>query len=311
MAMPAGRGSLQAATATPIRLELGWPRVLISKRAKPMTERKTNQAEELFTVESTTHLINQLETYVNKMSVYTRRPDIYPFDTVAGELVSKCFALSRSAILLLQAGFPDEGFGLCRSLYESSIYLRYITYEPEHRERRAIEYLEFGVTSKAFWFDLLVQSDLTDLEQADIARYKNENAIPDDPKAVTKPWSGKWKFIENFSKVGHPTDSPASTETFRLREKAISYTDTSSYVHCTQPGLNSYTLEWKEAITIRRSKPGFGNTTSKTCLVIHTHLRAVIRYCLFGWGLASARDLKDPNHPVADIFSYGDHVQEG
>jgi hypothetical protein len=60
-----------------------------------MTERKTNTAEEIFTVESTTQLINQLETFVNKMSVYTRRPDLYLFDTVAGELISKCFTPSR------------------------------------------------------------------------------------------------------------------------------------------------------------------------------------------------------------------------
>jgi hypothetical protein len=267
-----------------------------------MNERKTNTAEEIFTVESTNQLIDELETLVNTMSVYTRRPDQYPFDTVAGELLSKCFALSRSAILLIQAGYPDEGFGLCRSLYESSIYLRYITREPEHRDHRALEYLEFGVSSKAFWFDFLMQGDLTDAERTDITRYKSENAIPDDPKTVTQPWSGRRKFIETFSKMDHPTDSPASTELFRMKDKAISYTDTSSYVHCTQPGLNSYTFAWKEAIRARRSKRTSGNTTGKTCMIIHVHLRAVLRFCLFGWGLASAVDLKNRHHPAADIF---------
>lgn len=178
--------------------------------------------EEIFTPESVTELlVNQLEATVNRMSVFTRRPDRYPFDTVAGEIISKCFALSRGAILLIQAGYPDEAFGLCRSLYEASIYLRYITREPEHREHRATEYLEFGVTSKAFWFDLLMQGDLTDAERADIERYKAENEIPDDPKIVTQPWSGRGRFVETFSKMGHPTDSSASTEQFRLRDKAI------------------------------------------------------------------------------------------
>lgn len=267
-----------------------------------MLRRKTITAEEIFKVESVTELIDELENIVNNMSVFTRRPDRYPFDTVAGESICKCFALSRSAILLVEAGYPDEAFGLCRSLYELSIYLRYITHDPELREQRATDYLEFGLTSKAFWFDLLMQSDLTDAERTDIERYKAENAIPDDPKIVTQPWSGRRKFIETFSKLSHPTDSAASTEHFRLKDKAIGYTDTSSYVHCTQPGLNSYTFEWREPIRIRKSKPVRGNTAFKTCIVIHTHLRAVVRYCLYGWGLASADDLKDRNHPVSDIF---------
>ncbi|HEV2136756.1 MAG TPA: DUF5677 domain-containing protein [Terracidiphilus sp.] len=275
-----------------------------------MTEPMMKTPEDILTVESTTRLIDELEAFVNNMSVYTRRPDLYPFDTVAGELLSKCFALSRSALLLIQSGYSDEAFGLCRSLYESSIYLRYITREPEQRERRATDYLEFGVTSKAFWFDLLMQGDLTSAERTDIEMYKAENAIPDDPKIVTQPWSGRRRFIETFSKMAHPTDSSASTEHFRLKDKAISYTDTSSYVHCTQPGLNSYTFEWREPIRVRRSKPDMGNTAFKTCLMIHTHLRAVVRYCLFGWGLTSADNLKDRNHPAADIFTDGDYVPE-
>jgi hypothetical protein len=229
---------------------------------------------------------------------------------VAGELISKCFALSRSAVILIHAGYPDEGFGLCRSLYESSIYLRYITLDPADRERRAIAFLEFGVSSKAFWFDLLMQSELPDADLTDIQRYKTENLIPDDPTRMTKPWSGERRFIETFSKLGHPTDSLASAEHFRLKDKAISYNDTSTYVHCTQPGLNSYAFDCKDAISVRRSKISVGNTTFKACMVIHTHLRAVLRYCLFGWGLASADDLKDRNHPVADIFSDDDDVAE-
>ncbi|HVC47667.1 MAG TPA: DUF5677 domain-containing protein [Terracidiphilus sp.] len=275
-----------------------------------MTGHKTKTYEEIFTVESTIQLISELETIVNKIGVYTRRSDLYPFDTVAGELLSKCFAISHSAILLIQAGYPDEAFGLCRSLYESSIYLRYITREPECREERATDYLKFGVTSKAFWFDFLMQRDLKDSDRTDIKRYKDENAIPDDPRIVTQPWSGRRKFFETFSKLEHPTDSPASTEKFRLMDKAISYTDTSSYVHCTQPGLNSYTFEWKEAIRIRRSKSGSANTASKACIVIQNHLRAVLRYCLFGWGYESSDDLRDPSNPVADIFGNDDYVAD-
>jgi hypothetical protein len=228
---------------------------------------------------------------------------MYPFDTVAGEMLSKAFALSRASILLVQNGYPDEAFGLCRSLYECSIYLRYITQQKEKRDERASKFLQFGVTSKAFWFDLLDKnSPLTQAEREDIERYKAENRIPDDPKRITQPWSEVRKLIEKVSKEQHPTDADDSTEAFRLKEKAISYTDTSSYVHCTQPGLNAYTFEWKEPIIVRRSRSVKPNTALKVCMVIQVHLRAVARYCLFGMEVVSLAELKRREHAAADIL---------
>jgi hypothetical protein len=257
--------------------------------------------EQAFSLEATIEHINLLEKMVNDLSIYTRRPDIYSFDTVAGEVIAKAFALSRSAILLVQNGYPDEAFGLCRSLYESAVYLRYLTQEPDKYNERSTEFLKFGVTSKAFWFDMLDKTSwLTKEERDDIERYKIENKIPDDPKRATQPWSGVWQLIEKVSKKPHPTDADTSTEEFRAKEKAIAYTDTSSYVHCTQPGLNSYTYDWKEPILVKKSRT-ITNTAYKTCMLIQVHLREIVRYCLFGMGVVSLADLKSREHPAADI----------
>jgi Family of unknown function (DUF5677) len=265
---------------------------------KPIAE------EQYFSLEATIEHIDALEKTINDLCIYTRRYDFYPFDTVAGEMLAKAFALSRSAVLLVQNGYPDEAFGLCRSLYESAIYLRFITQDPDRRDERSAAFLEFGVTSKAFWFDLLDKSaTLTEEEREDIQRYKAENKIPDDPKRVTRPWSGNWKLIEKVAKEPHPTDSEASTEEFRLKEKAIAYTDTSSYVHCTQPGLNSYTYQWTEPIIVRNSRSLETNTAQKTCMLIQVHLREIVRYCLLGLGVVSLDDLKSREHAAADIFS--------
>jgi hypothetical protein len=256
-----------------------------------------------FSLSGTIAFIDGLEKTVNDLRIHTRRSDMYPFDTVAGEMLSKAFALSRASILLVQNGYPDEAFGLCRSLYECSIYLRYITQQKEKRDERASKFLQFGVTSKAFWFDLLDKnSPLTQAEREDIERYKAENRIPDDPKRITQPWSEVRKLIEKVSKEQHPTDADDSTEAFRLKEKAISYTDTSSYVHCTQPGLNAYTFEWKEPIIVRRSRSVKPNTALKVCMVIQVHLRAVARYCLFGMEVVSLAELKRREHAAADIL---------
>lgn len=217
---------------------------------------------------------------------------MYPFDSVAGEIICKAFAVARSAILLVQNGYPDEAFGLCRSLYESAIYLRYITQDPDQRNERAVAFLKFGVTSKAFWFSLLAEgSTLSDAQLQEIAKYKAENQIPDDPKIITRPWSGIWGLIEKVSKQPHPTDADTSTEIFRTKQRAIAYTDTSSYVHCTQPGLNNYSYEWKEPILVRKSRDRT-RMAQKTCILIQDYLKEIVRYSLFGLNLASAADLK-------------------
>lgn len=207
-------------------------------------------------------------------------------------MIAKAFALSGSAIILVKRGYADEAFGLCRSLYESAIYLRYITKEPDKCSERATAFLKFGLTSKAFWFDIAFTSpSLTQEERQEIERYKAENKIPDDPKIVTQPWSGIWRLIEKVSKDSHPTDADTSTEVFRAKEKAIAYTDTSSYVHCTQPGLNGYTYAAGEPILVPKSSRNEVDSTFKTCMLIQVHLREIVRYCLFGMGVISQTEL--------------------
>ena len=253
--------------------------------------RRSIADEPTLSIESTIEAVDRLEKIVNDLCVYTRRHDQYPFDTVTGEMLAKAFALSRSAILLVQNGYPYEAFGLCRSLYESAIYLRYITRVREKIDERSMEFLHFGVTSKAFWFELLDQSSsLTQEEKQDVHRYKNENGIPDDPKRITQPWSGVRKLIERTSREPHPIDRDDSTEALREKQRAIAYTDTSSYVHCTQPGLNNYTYEWREPILIGTVRSSENSPAQKTCLLINTHLIEIVRYCLFGMNVLSKKD---------------------
>jgi hypothetical protein len=248
--------------------------------------------EDIVSLEATIAKVDSLEHAVNNRRIYTRRPDLYPFDTVAGEMLAKAFALSRSAILLSQNGYPDEAFGLCRSLYESAMHLRYITRECEKRDERSNGFLEFGVTSKAFWFDLLDRSlDINDEERSDIVRYKRENQIPDDPKNIFQPWSGNRKLIEKISQAPHPIDSEDSTEDLRDKQRALAYTDTSCYVHCTQPGLNTYSHDYREPIRTLHHAPS-ANTASKACLMVQEYLPEIVKYCFFGMGLDASEELK-------------------
>jgi hypothetical protein len=130
---------------------------------------------------------------------------------------------------------------------------------------------------------MLSKSSITQEEREEAERYKAENEIPDDPKRATQPWSGVRRLVERISKEPHPSDLDDSTQDLREKEKAIGYTDTASYVHCTQPGLNSYTYRWKEPILLPRSSRA-NSSAQKTCMLIRVHLVEIIRYSLFGMG---------------------------
>ena len=221
---------------------------------------------------------------------------------MAGEAVAKAFTLCRAVILLVQNGFPDEAFALCRSLFELSVNLRYITREPALLQNRSVDFLRFGVNAKGFWADLLDKSEsLTEAQRLELHRYKSENDIPDDPKIVTQPWSGVRRFIEKYSRLAHPTDVPDSDEKARDRDRAIAYTDTSSYVHCTQPALDRYAYDWKEPIFLPRSGGQNEGNISKVCMVIHIHLRAIVRFSLYGLKVVPLEDFIHRRHPASDI----------
>lgn len=253
---------------------------------------KRPQDDKRFSLESTINEVDGLEREINDFRILTRRLDIYPFDTVAGELLGKSFALARAAIVLLEQGFPDEAFGCCRTLYEAAIYLRYITKDSECMHERATAFLKFGRDSKAFWFQLLKSSgSLAAEELEEMERYVKENEIPDDSKIITRPWSGMWRLIEKISLESHPLDAPSSSKELRDKQRAFAYTDTSSYVHCTQPSVNHYAFDWKEPISIMKPSRGAAGNAAKACLAIQVHLREIVRYCLFGMNVVSLEEM--------------------
>lgn len=256
-----------------------------------------------FSFEATIALVDSLQQNINDLSIFTRRLDYYTFDVVAGEAIAKAFSLCRAVIVLVQNGFPDEAFALCRSLFELSVYLRYITREPGLLQERSMDFIRFGVSAKGFWADLLDKSDsLTDAQRAEIERYKAENNIPDDPKLVTQPWSGVRGFVKTYSKLPHPTDVTDSDEKTRDKDRAISYTDASSYVHCTQPGLDRYAYDWRESIQLPKMNGQNSSNISKICMVIHVHLRAIVRFSLYGLKVVPLDDFIQRRHPASDIF---------
>jgi hypothetical protein len=117
-------------------------------------------------------------------------------------------------------------------------------------------------------------------------------------------------MIEKCSKQPHPTDAPDADEQARDKDRALSYTDTSSYVHCTQPALENCAFDWKEQITLPKSDRYKLNKISSICMVIHLHLRAIIRFSLFGMNVVELSELQNRRHPTSDIH-WNPNLHEG
>ena len=75
----------------------------------------------------------------------------HKFDTVALAILSKAFSVARTCLLLIEGGFEDEAFALCRSLVECAWTIRYLTQEPESIEKRTWKYINFVILDKQFW----------------------------------------------------------------------------------------------------------------------------------------------------------------
>lgn len=60
--------------------------------------------------------LKKAEAEINKLEIWPRIANRYPFDIVALAIVSKVFALAKGCLQLLNSGLPDEAFGLSRSI---------------------------------------------------------------------------------------------------------------------------------------------------------------------------------------------------
>jgi hypothetical protein len=94
--------------------------------------------------------IKVAETEINRLGVYPRKPWMYPFDLVGLSTVSKAIALSKACLKLVGSGFPDEAYGLSRSIVECANNLRFMTEKWDQRDKLARNYVKQHLVYKAF-----------------------------------------------------------------------------------------------------------------------------------------------------------------
>jgi|ERR1019366_1177695 hypothetical protein len=240
-------------------------------------------------VRSVRNYVSKLEKIVSNTEIYPRDANKIAFDSMALQTISKGFALARAALLLIENDFPDEAYGLSRSLVECSVGLRYITAAPEKQEPRTKEFIYYDETERNYW---LVQartylSDPALLQEIESSRLARElDAKQLDPKDAFRHWSSHRAFIWEAMTQDHPLDGTTNTPQQRKMAFAVDYHAPSQYVHCSQRGLDNYFHDpaWVYSAEKRRGTI-VDNTAPKALFIICEYLHSILCYAFFGLNL--------------------------
>jgi Family of unknown function (DUF5677) len=225
--------------------------------------------------------VRNAETEVNKLGIIPRNANRYPFDHVGLQTLSKAFALSKACLELLDSGFPDEAYGLSRSLVECAANLRYLTIDQVQEKQRTRNFVKYAKTAKAYWMYQALQ--IADAKkQVEIREYAKQQGIVEDARSALRHWSGENGSLPwVVALTDHRLDAPTVSSTQRKIAYAADYHDTSAFVHCSLPAIDPYNTEEYTPFRVAPSS-GMHNTNQHTLTIILTYLHASIAYVLFG-----------------------------
>jgi hypothetical protein len=230
--------------------------------------------------------VAKLEKIVSDLELFPRDANKVAFDSMALQTISKGFGLARASLLLIEKGFPDEAYGLSRSLVECAVGLRYITADPAKQEEPTKEFIYYDQTERNYWLDQARQhlSDPAlrqEIESSQIAQELDAKQL--DPKDAFRHWSSHRAFIWEVMTEDHPLDGTTNTLQQRKMAFAVDYHAPSQYVHCSQRGLNNYFHDpaWVYAVDKRRGSV-VDRTAPKTLYLLCQYLHHILCYAFFG-----------------------------
>jgi hypothetical protein len=222
--------------------------------------------------------VKKAKIEIDKLQLIPRVAYKYPFDILGLEHLSKAFAIAEATLKLLASDYPDEAYGLSRSLVELATNLRYLTIDSDDLFRRTREFIGFTLADKAFWYHHVLDSAKSEKEKAAVHAYATEWGIINDPKLARQHWSGMSGFIWRATMLDHPLDG-AMTQSHRKKAHAVDYYLTSTFVHCSQPAMDCYHAD--DGVVFRVSaSSGFRETHQSTLFIILVYLQWAIDYVL-------------------------------
>jgi hypothetical protein len=235
-------------------------------------------------IKKVSRFVETAESEINRLGIHPRRPWIYPFDIVGLATVSKAISLSKSCLTLVRSGFPDEAYGLSRTIVECANNLRFMTAERELLHGRVRNFVRHHLADKAYWAHYSLELFKDRPEEKKIREYMEKEGISPDPKSARRHWSGtKGSFIWETMTIVHPLDGPI-TETRKKISYAADYFQTSSFVHCSLPAVDNYAVEEMTPFEVSAST-NLHETGQSTLFIVFLYLHSTVAYALFGMNM--------------------------
>ena len=165
--------------------------------------------------------------------------------SVALALYSKSLTVAGATLVLLEAGFSDEAFGMTRTLVDIFLTLRYIT--NKDTDARAKRYAEFAAKSGAVWAEVVkiywpnkVQPVVPERTQRVAATFPNPHS-----------WSGKTVKDMAWEPDTVEVDDDGKPVVHDVAYR-IAYRWTSRYVHPTVDSLRNHLVQaGRDNFTVR------------------------------------------------------------
>jgi hypothetical protein len=247
----------------------------------------------------------QWKTCIDGKGIYVIGPSGRTFDCIAFSLLNKAYRLSKACIALLEAGYPDEAFGMARSIIESSLSLRYMTLDLGKVDSRSNDYVDFVFCEKKHFLEqcrkYLGPGEDLDAIEAFADREKIEerwaSIVPDRERSKNLPLND-WKLIESsvwngwkIATESHPLDDQINKGDWIRRQFPADYRGGSAMVHCTIRSLDNVFAESGIAYKVGENIETTFDHRFEPLMIIVTNLYLVIRYTFYG-----------ANVEVADCF---------
>ena len=223
-----------------------------------------------------------VEDEVNRLNIVPRPLDQFLFDSIALAALSKMFALAKASLALLDADFPDEAYGLSRSLVEGAINLRYLTQDPTQQASRSDAFARYALADKSYWLHHALQQFSGRTEELGIREYAQQLGIEPNTKPASRHWSANSGFVWATTLGDHPLDGSTNTAPHKKVSFAVDYHQTSSFVHCAQPALDNYFPEEQKPFRVSPSSGKYLQPSQRVLFIIVIYLHSAIAYALFG-----------------------------
>jgi hypothetical protein len=221
------------------------------------------------------------ESELKKLQIVPRHARKYPFDITGLAILSKAFALAKASLRLLASEYPDEAYGLSRSLVESATNLRFLTAETSEQDRRTHDFIKFAKADKEFWYHYALEEAKTQKEKAELRAYARQMGIADNPKSARQHWSGQGSgFVWSTTLLDHPLDGPVTLAS-RKKAHAVDYYQASAFVHCSLPAIDNYFVDAGVPFHVSTTS-GHHEMFQSTLFTILAYVHSAIGYVLFG-----------------------------